>query len=194
MKTLSNGEHLTSAQVAGYLDRGLSEQDRNLVQQHLSSCPACRRELLEVNRVLRKRRPNWLAAGGLAAAAAITALILASPGAEQANRSVLRSGRDTALTGTLLEISVLEPRDSQIPASERLKFQWEPLGTDVLYRFTLTRQDGSVLWNQDTPGTEVVLPDSVNLKPGGRYFWYVDGLTPDGRMARTGMRTVRIEP
>ena len=57
--------HLEAGEVAAYIDRRLAPAERDRVEKHLSVCPECRGEVIEVAHVARtlprRRRWSWLA-------------------------------------------------------------------------------------------------------------------------------------
>lgn len=200
METLaSRNGHLASQELAAYVDKSLTAEERTAAEAHLAECAECRREVLEVTRVLRSRyRIRPYVAGGLAAAAAVATLLLVNPrpGREESvgsERVVRSSGR--GVTGeSSIGISVISPQDGSEISSKILSFHWKSLGTDVLYRVILTDQNGADVWTIDTPDTGLTLPASIALMPGRRYFWYVDALLPDGQTATTGVHGFTVKP
>ncbi len=79
-------------------------------------------------------------------------------------------------------------------ATTAIEFAWQTMGTDVRYRFNLTRADGSAVWNGGTSDTTLTLPPDVSLTPGATYFWWVDALMVDGRSVTTGMQSLEVVP
>jgi hypothetical protein len=68
------------------------------------------------------------------------------------------------------------------------------MGPDVRYRFSLTRSDGSEVWNGGTGDTTLTLLPDVALSVGETYFWWVDALLLDGRSVTTDLQPLTIEP
>ena len=56
--------------------------------------------------------------------------------------------------------------------------QWGTVGGTDRYRVTMYHADGRVLYERELADTAAVMPDSIHLTPGERYFWKV--------VARTG--------
>ena len=185
--------HLASQQLAAYIDYTLAHDERTRVEAHLAECTECRREVLEVTRVIRSRhRVGPYLAGALAMAAAVATLLLVNPrsGGEESVGAgpILRSSAEGVAAERGFRISVVSPQDGSELSREDLSFRWGSLGAEVLYRFTLTDQNGANAWTVDTPETFLTVPGAIELVPGRQYFWYVDALLPDGQTATTGVR------
>ena len=58
------GEHLRDLEMAAYLDRRLSEPDRERAEAHLAECAECRREFREVRGLLNRSGAPPSAPGG----------------------------------------------------------------------------------------------------------------------------------
>src|ERR1700693_4019704 len=72
----SRPNHLTDSEMARYLDRRASLEERDRIEDHLASCAECREHTLGTEQLLRRaRRPRMVAAGGVLAAAAAVVLI-----------------------------------------------------------------------------------------------------------------------
>lgn len=189
--------HLTESELAGYLDRDLSERERRRIEEHLDACDDCREEAVGAARLLNKdweaslpatteQRPHrrWhIPAGiaGLVAAAALAALILIPPnGLEPGPVSTERDG--ITMEG-VDPLAVYAPPDEQVVEREDLSFAWEDGGTES-YRITLTGEDGALVWSHSLADTTLVPPSSLELESGQRFFWYVDAISA-GVVART---------
>jgi predicted anti-sigma-YlaC factor YlaD len=61
---------MNDLELAAYLDRGLSPEDRERVEEHLSSCEDCRAHISESSRLLRRKaRPRFIITASAVAAA-----------------------------------------------------------------------------------------------------------------------------
>jgi hypothetical protein len=186
------GSHLSSEEVAAYIDGAISGSDREQIESHLADCEECRRELVEVRTALRqfRRTPDWriIAPAAVAAAAVIALLALPSLLSDpDSARDVRVRGPDESVRreGVPL-IAVVNPLDgSTIEMTEGLVFHWRAPAADASYQLTLGDDAGEVVWTLSTTDTLVTLPESVRLGPGSIYYWYVDALLPDGRSATT---------
>lgn len=193
-----DASHTSAADVSAYLDRTLSESDRERVEAHLAECNECRQELVDLSRLMRSHRPQrpvrWVIAAGLAATLAIALALPRGP-----ERTPLGEPTEQIERGAPAEESSrLSARAPAGPSSvdrDSLIISWGPAqGSGVQYRVTLSDADGRVLWTASTSDTILIPPPSLSL-PGGRtYYWYTDALLPDGRSLTTGVQEFRMAP
>lgn len=204
--------HLTEGELAGYLDQDLSNEGRQGVERHLEECDECRAELLAVAGLVdgwnageardepealppapRATRRRWgapLGLVGLAAAAALAAILLVGPGTDLA----VENGRDLERFSAegVAPLSTHAPRDAGVVGRDELQFVWADHGTDS-YRLTITAEDGALLWSVSLADTVATPPASLELERGARFFWYVDAMSA-GVVARSGVRSFVVVP
>jgi hypothetical protein len=204
--------HLTEGELAGYLDRDLSATERQSVERHLDGCDECRAELVAVAGLVDRwnagdtrsqpapsvpgrlsRRRSWrgpMGVVGLAAAAALAALLLVVPGPEP----FAEAGRDRERLSTegVAPLRTHAPTDAGAVGRDDLRFAWADQGTDS-YRLTITAEDGGLVWSVTLADTLAVPPDTLHLEPGARFFWYVDAMSA-GVVARSGVRSFTVTP
>lgn len=196
---LPDPDHTSAAQVSAYLERTLPGADRTRVEAHLAECGECRREVVEISRLLRAR-PRRLAIGRWAAAAGIAATLVLVVGrlpsgpttpAVQPPGAVQRSGGPEEGP----ELSAWGPTEGVSISRDSLVLAWKPDARgSARYRLTLSNAEGAVLWTASTSDTMLIPPPSLIL-PGGRtYYWYTDALLPDGRSLSTGVQEFRLVP
>jgi hypothetical protein len=180
-------EHLTDADVAAYLDRGLATVRRDRIEAHLAGCAKCRREVLETQQLVKRVRPfpRTLVFGGSVAAAAAVLLLVAKlgpgPGGSREIAPVVRADDPAS------RLVVYGPTGENTSV-RRVNFVWGAAGGAVTYRLTLTSSDGAAVWTRSGTDTAVALPDSIVLRPGRRYLWVADALLADGATRSTGVR------
>ncbi|MFQ6045874.1 MAG: zf-HC2 domain-containing protein [Gemmatimonadales bacterium] len=192
---IANG-HLSAAVVAAYLDRTLDGARRRDVENHLADCDACRAEVVDVARALRRGsgRRVWYVIGPAAAAAAVAVLMLGQPREAGIVGDDVVRGPGVVEAGEGIErFETVAPSGDAPVGRDSLVFIWRPLGDDASYRLTVTEETGEELWTVVTVDTIAVLPDDVAPARDAVYFWYVDALLPDGRSATTGVREFRTE-
>jgi hypothetical protein len=204
--------HLTEGELAGYLDRDLSATERQGVERHLDGCDECRAELVAVAGLVDgwnaddtrsepapavARRPPgrraWrgpMGLVGLAAAAALAALLLVVPGPEPFAEHGL--DRERLSTEGVAPLRTHAPSDGGAVGRDDLRFAWADHGTDS-YRLTITAEDGGLVWSVTLADTLVAPPGSLHLEPGARFFWYVDAMSA-GVVARSGVRSFTVTP
>src|SRR4029079_18043893 len=129
----TNGfEHLTEADLAGFLDNDVSSDERRRIETHVDECADCRRELVALSQIVhaeptsvslasRRRRRTWISASAVAAAG-IALVVLprltpdsSVPGAPATRRLPEEDGRS--------RLDIVSPVDGPIAAG-RLVFTW----------------------------------------------------------------------
>ena len=189
-------EHLTAQELAAFLDRVLSKEERRRVAKHLNGCPQCRSELSRASAALiehggGRRTLVWL--GPLAAAAVVAMLLLVpigrilGPGGEAPR---LRGAGDEGVA----VFDAVSPDDGSAVPSGAVVFTWRSAAAGARYELTLTDARGDVLWSSATADTVLPLSTQVALAAGETYFWYVDALLDGARSAATDARRFTIEP
>ena len=184
----AEGEHMRPDIIAAYLNRAVAREEKEAIELHLLVCRDCRRDLAEAAELGQRRRAKRvLVWGAPAAAAAVLALFLLGP----FGRIGVPSGGDAVLRGQPTEgtarFAALAPPEGVAVAVDSLEFAWRSAGGQVHYLLTLTDENGDVVWTTGTSDTTAVLPRSVGLQPGGRYFWYVDALLEGAASSTTGI-------
>ena len=194
-----DGQHPGSQDVAAYLDGSLTAAAKAEMQDHLAECDKCRAEVSELAELLHggTRRRRWTIAAPAAAAAAAAVFLFAGPLARQATEppgSVVRAPGAAADREAVPTVQILSPPLDAEVIRDGLTFSWEPVGTDALYRLTLTDEAGDPVWAVETSEPSIEPPEDLNLEPGVLYFWYLDALLPDGQSHTTDVRVLRILP
>jgi anti-sigma factor RsiW len=165
--------HLESGEVAAYLDGALPRSGRSRIEAHVAVCEECRRELIEVGRLLRTRphRHRWYLPVGVAAAAAAVVLLAVWP--RPAGRPAEPGYREPAVTSTVAPV-VVAPRGvtAAVP-----RLVWTAVPHADRYRLAVFDDTGRVVWETETGDTSVPRPDSIPLQQGARYFWKVEART-----------------
>jgi anti-sigma factor RsiW len=177
-------DHLTETVLAEYIDRRLTSAERDRAESHLAACPACRTEMLGARQFVRRRTQTrrLIAAGGLIAVAA-TLLLMVRTDQEPV---IMRAGSSMA--------ALVAYGPSGEVAASPLRFTWSAAQRASTYRFTLSGESGSSVWSSGTADTSLVLPASVTLRSGQRYFWVADAILSDGATLSTGLREFRVAP
>ena len=200
---MSQSEHLSPSDLAGFLDRDLDTSRRRQVEAHLDQCPECRYELAEVARVAasvpapngiaRHKARRWLPlvlSGALAAGFAGVALLRRSQAPE--SPAATQPIRAPSLSEGRAWIGIVSPRANATTAARGVAFTWHALAADF-YRITLLTESGEPVWTLETPDTSVTLPSKISLVPGRAYFWHVDAVAA-GISASTGSHRFQVSP
>lgn len=188
--------HIPGERLSGYVDDTIPAEERREIDAHLAECEECRREVTEIDRLLRdngQRRPShihWTAA----AVAAAVLLLFAVPAT--INRlgeegDVLRSDsaavEGEALVGIAPLDPVIEPGDGD-GGQVAVTLSWVESGPGLTYRVSVSDDSGRTLWTGTTTETSVRLPSEVRLESGRTYFWFVDATLVNGEAATTGIQ------
>lgn len=187
--------HLASEEVAAYLARELDQGPQSRVEGHLSRCALCRAEVAEVAEVVRSagpRRTRYTSAAVVAAAAIAAIVLIQSPSDVVPPDGILRDAPQTRAESET-RLDVVTPSNGESVLLDSLRFTWRQAGPGALYRFTLTRANGDVLWTESTPDTVLPLTSEAGVRRGEAYFWYVDALLPEGRTTTTGTYLFRTQ-
>ena len=192
---MNAGGHLTSEEVAAYLDNTLSEAECARVKSHLVDCDACRKEVVSVSKLLAgapRSRRRVVAFSTLAAAAALAFLLVRPSIDSKLPPSATLRGRDTpAASEGLSSLQAIAPAGTQTNASG-IVFVWHPALPGATYRFTLTDERGGKVWVASTNDTTLALPRETSLLRNRDYHWYVDVLQSDGSPATTGITSFQV--
>ncbi|HMC53894.1 MAG TPA: zf-HC2 domain-containing protein [Gemmatimonadaceae bacterium] len=182
--------HLTAELVAAYVDGALDGRDRGEVEAHLVACDDCRSEMRAAARLVddapsgaspRLRKWAYVAAGVAAIAVALPMVSSRRPSRISPERRPASEERSTVRT--------ISPRTEA--RATRVTFIWAR-DVDATYQLTLADSSGSLLWSVRTADTVAVVPESIHLAAGARYFWYVDALRKDGTSLGSGQTEFRI--
>ena len=181
--------HMTDTLIASYLDRRLSDVDRERFENHLADCPDCRQAVIGAERLLKRVRPNWRVntlVGVIAATFALVAVDL-----KFQNRDELSA---PALTRAVSRIDggMTAYGPSGEVARSGLRFVWSPLAGEISYRILLVDANSRPIWSAAVTDTSITLPASVALHTGEAYLWAVDALASDGTTHSTGLREFRV--
>ncbi len=189
--------HLTSEELAAYLDGLLDAKSAARLESHLSQCRECRaelvatRELVESAAAAARRRetaPAWRARRWLAAAGIIAVALL--PLIERGRRARDDTAQVRAASSGPLAITVVAPKATFRVVT--VTFIWRPVERATSYRLTVTDSAGASLFTVATSDTVASLPANTHLERGASYLWYLDCLMTDGRTVSSGIQSFAI--
>jgi hypothetical protein len=182
--------HLESGEIAAYLDSGLAPSERSRVEAHLADCDDCRREVVDVNRLMRARpspRRWYVPVGAVAAAAVATFLLISRAGNDSLGSP---DYREPVITTTVAPVAIA-PR-GVITTAERLI--WSSVPHADRYLVAVFDDTGRVLWEKQTTDTATLLPDSIRFEPGASYDWKVRAQTSWNRWVSSDLVEFSIRP
>ena len=88
---------------------------------------------------------------------------------------------------------VVSPREGEILSREKVSFRWRPVRGAVSYDVRVVTEEGDLVWESRTEGNRAVLPASVPLEPGRKYFVWVVAQFPGGLTLKAQAVAFRIE-
>jgi hypothetical protein len=178
---------MTELEIASYIDRGLSDRDRDRVEDHLVEYAECRDGLMQAQVLVDKTgRPQrfLIGAGVLAAAAALLFVVRmpTSPETEPRQRSPVIDQPGIIARGPM----------GGVAASGKPVFAWSQVADAVSYHLTVSSMAGDSVWAYSGNDTLVVLPASVQLTPGVAYLWVTDAILANGSTRSTGLKQFEL--
>lgn len=184
-------QHLKARLVASYVAGRLDVEERAVVESHLAICDACRREVVEVGRLLQKRPRDskLLPVAGIAAAAVIALVagisLLGGPTGSGTTPGAVRAPSISVSR----ELVALEPApDTSLSIGSNIRFVWNATEAGSTYRLVVLDESGGPVWTTETSDTMAFLPPGARPKQTGAYFWFVDALASDGSTLTSGAR------
>ena len=192
---VSDASHLTSTEMAAFVDATLSPEERVRAERHLAECDACRDEVASCARLVSTapvempRRGRWRVLVPIAAVL-LTAVLLRRQTAPEQNTGTL----ERAVEGDASGIVLVRPEAGRVLRPDELRFVWRPIEGSAGYRMIIKDTTGATVWSQDASDTSYVAPASLPLRPGAPYVWRVDGQRADGSTASSaeiGFRVAR---
>lgn len=192
----SRDQHLTSDDVAAYLNSRWDGSDRGRIEAHLSECDACRAEVLEVQTMVRsapRSRSSKLPVLGLLGAAAALLFIAVAPWRHDQRGAVdVVAERSVVPDAARDSVSIVSPAIDAAVTRTSMAVTWRRGPSDAQFTVTLLNTRGDILWSKTTRDTVVSVPDSVAMAPSGTYIVYVDALRVDGTSARSAARPFTV--
>ena len=191
--------HLTSEDFAAYVSRAIRGPKLDRLEKHLQGCQACRDELVAIAALLRnarRQRRRRVAGVAVLTAAALSGVALLGTSIERIlsePEPVLRGG--VGLEEGVRSFSAVTPRDgARLEASSGMLFAWRAVAPAAFYSLTVTDERGDLVWRGSTSDTLLQLPSNIAIRPGSRYFWFVEALLADGTSATTDASGFWTEP
>ena len=183
--------HLDAAEVAGYLSGSLAPEARSRAEAHLADCEECAAELVAVARLQGPPgRARWTGWVGLAAAAAIAAVVLAPRLTREPGPAVPPLRGDSIPAAAL---GLVAPADGA-ELREPPVLVWRPVAGAATYRIVVSRADGDSVWSVTIRDTTASPPAAVLPASSEPYYWYVDALLADGRSVGGAPQSFRVAP
>jgi hypothetical protein len=181
--------HMTDMLIASYLDRRLSDAERERFENHLAECPECRQAVIEAESLLKRVRPTWKVNKVVALIAAVLVLVAIDLKIQQRNDL---SAPTTTRASSTADAGLIAYGPSGEVARSGLRFVWSPLAGAISYKILLVDANSRPVWSTAATDTSIAVPTTVALRAGVTYFWAVDALASDGTTHSTGLREFRV--
>ena len=189
------GAHLDHDDLAAYLDNAMSAEDRERVEAHLSICGECRAEATAASEAIstapsvsaRRIRPWRLI--GIAAAAGLIVVAGTTLTRSSGNREAIR---DASSVRVQPAVTVVTPDDGMQIGNDR-RLTWRSVSIESSYRITIGDESAQPIYSITVQDTSIVVPASVQLASGRKFFWYVDAIRPDGVTATSGLKAFTVK-
>ena len=192
--------HLSAAEIAGFLDRTLDAEVRAHAVEHLSACERCRDEVAACARLATTIPAAKGSSVRWRAAVAVAAILVLAVGLRSNRSRHIPSGGERNLTGErsatmTTSIATVFPSDSVAIDGSHLRFVWKRDAGASSYRLTITDANGIPVYLIDEiSDTSFTLPDTVRLTSSAVYFWHVDAPHADGSSAKSSSDSFRVAP
>lgn len=183
--------------IAGYVDGGLDETARELVELHLADCGHCLALVAllcrerrgadpaepampqtgapAISRAAEGRRRRWRFAPQWAAAAAVVLAVpllfqLARDSHDSMQEAASPDRAVTRMTGPAKALQVLSPGAGAEIDANRLAFRWTEVRGTPYYDVRIVTDEGDLVIQQRVNGTTWRPPAQLHLDPGAEYF------------------------
>lgn len=208
--------HLTEAEIAQYVEAGLTAAQEERVRVHCSQCDRCRAQLAALARLPRvletsdapaldeRAFARALAAGSSATlrqgilhrttarfALAATILLLLGVSYVLLEAPTPERFRDRSSENGSWS---LVPEDGGAVAGSPPTLRWSRLRHSIGYIVSVHHQNGTLLYQGRTTDTLLALPDDIRLEPGETYLWSVSGFLPDRSTRQSPLNVFRYVP
>jgi hypothetical protein len=192
---MTTERHLTSEEVAAYLDNTLSDVECAEIKSHLAECDVCRDEVVSVSKILggAPRSRGRIMAFSAMAAAAVLAIFVVRPSFDSRlpASGPVRGGDAPFASEGVSGIRAIAPIGRQ-SRGDGIVFIWHPASPGAAYQLTLTDDRGGKIWVGSANDTTLSIPNDALVLKDGSYHWYVDVLQPDGSSATTGITSFQV--
>ena len=177
---------MTDLLIASYLDRRMSDADRERFESHLAECPECRRAVIEADSLIKQVRPTWRGNAMIGLIAATIVLVAV-------DLTVQHTGQPTPTRSVReVESGLIAYGPTGDVTRSRLRFVWSPLAGAISYKIAVVDATSQPVWSTTASDTSIALPANVSLRAGENYLWVVDALAADGTTHSTGLHEFRL--
>lgn len=136
--------------------------------------------------LVRSRSRLWMTLGGLAAAAAIFAVVRVDLRAPRTGSTI----EVTRNQGGPVAITLVAPQPDAVLQERRFTWQAVPAAED--YELRINTADGGAVWSTRTSTPAATVPAESALA-AGRYYWQVTALRENTAIASSSLAAFRVE-
>lgn len=180
--------HPTDEQLAAFLDRRLTSDQRDRVLAHLAACAKCRADMTAARVALDTSRSTWSMwrRPALTLIAAVLAFVFIPRLFEDVPQAAERTPAPATPMDGMPRITVIVPAAGDVVTDSVVDLRWRPMGADATYHVSLQDGAGRLVWEATLGDTTATVPRTVAIDKGETYFWSVDARLSDGRTAASG--------
>ncbi len=219
MKEKAHTMHPDDEEMLLYIEDKLPVGTRELLEAHIGQCGPCATRFADLSRlplilegkvpvqldeaVLRKARAlvqpgkpgrpqtffSPVFRPAFAAAAAVVLILSVYLFVQEKEPAEFRSDKVDELR-TL----IMFPDDGATVIDPATRFRWTSVGESMVYKFSLLRETGAVVWSNDVRDTSIALPSSIVLQPGKTYLWRVETFLADKTLGRSVVHAFTYTP
>ena len=182
-------DHLSSGDVARFVEKLVSPDERAIIEAHLNECDHCRSDVVTIARLVRRGRGQRrnLVAAPLVAAAAVALWFTWGGSPAPADPNAFRDG-----TEGLQRLIVVQPANDAAVRTDTLAFVWQSAGDGAQYVFKVTDAQGDSVLQLLVSDSSVAIERNELRGRGASFFWFVDAVLPDGSTATSGARRFSV--
>lgn len=212
-------EHLTTDQIASFLDNKLSEKEKLTIVEHLLDCQECYHEMLDIYFILNDKSTT----GNLKLNHNIkeTAFSFGNYDNQWKNRENILSKHKFIIsfatvllavsiivifsiipmeeknqfreydTGTYLKI--ITPVEEAVLNKENIFLEWDNLDNTFLYRVVIYNEIGKVLLDTSINRNSIDLTGKLNFEDSRKYFWDVKAIYTNGQVITSKLNAFSIK-
>jgi len=191
--SVSATPHLSTDEVASYIDGTLTDEARADVERHLAECDSCREDVAASTRLLATlpvpagRRLPWRLLVPLAAGILVAVVLVRAP-----SRTYVAPAQERGAPSDASHIELVAPAPD-VPLAATSRFVWHPIAGSIGYRVVIKDASGAPVWSGDVADTVLAIPAALHLRAAESYVWRVDGQRGDGTTASSAEASFRVE-
>ena len=178
--------------IAAFVDSGLDDSARVLIERHLPDCPSCVGRVGLLSRLMRDdtatrsheipaSNKNWrdIAPQWVVAATVILAIAWVGWSPDTIDVTDYRDARN--IGSVLLPPEILAPDSGVLANGNNFVIRWTEVPGSLYYKVRVVSDVGDLLGEERIELTEWTISDEIKLEPGREYFVRVDAYLSDSK-------------